>query len=133
MVIERTVQQAPWTRGIFQDSLDAGCSGLVIEHEGRIVGYSILGMAADESTLLTIAIKTGHHNCGYGEQLLGQSQALAKFLGARVMFLEVRLSNTEAKCLYLKMGFKQIAIRKNYYRISSNSREDALVMRCELK
>ena len=40
------------------------------------------------------------------------------------IFLEVRVSNESAKALYLKLGFKPVGIRKNYYENS----EDAIVM-----
>ena len=43
-------------------------------------------------------------------------------------FLEVRASNVAAHSLYQKWQFKQISIRKNYYRTQAIEREDALVM-----
>jgi ribosomal-protein-alanine N-acetyltransferase len=43
--------------------------------------------------------------------------------------LEVRTSNASAIALYEKLAFRQIGLRKNYYR---NPREDALILQKEL-
>jgi ribosomal-protein-alanine N-acetyltransferase len=45
--------------------------------------------------------------------------------GVKLLFLEVRVSNFKARNLYKKVGFQEIGIRKNYYRIPE---EDAVVM-----
>lgn len=132
IAIEQVAQVTPWTLTIFKDSLEAGCYGLVVELEGVIIAYSMFSLAIDESTLLTIAVDPDHQNQGYGKKLLIQSQVLAKDVGAKLMFLEARVSNKAATQLYLKLGFEQLAIRKDYYRTTDNSREDALIMRCRL-
>jgi len=45
--------------------------------------------------------------------------------GAQSVILEVRRSNRAAIALYEKFGFRQAAVRKNYY---ENPEEDALLM-----
>ena len=50
---------------------------------------------------------------------------LARDLGARVMTLEVRLSNRAARGLYGKFGFRPVGVRPRYY---SDNGEDALIM-----
>ena len=47
---------------------------------------------------------------------------------ARIMTLEVRVSNTVAQNLYLKYGFRQSGLRRRYY---SDNNEDALIMTAE--
>jgi len=47
--------------------------------------------------------------------------------GSEMLFLEVRLSNISAQNLYLKLGFNEIGMRENYYRLSGGRREDALI------
>ena len=49
-------------------------------------------------------------------------------LDARVMTLEVRLSNLAARRLYEKYGFRPVGLRPRYY---SDDNEDALIMTTE--
>ena len=53
---------------------------------------------------------------------------LARHLGARVMTLEVRLSNAAARSLYQQFGFRPVGVRPRYY---SDNGEDALIMTTE--
>jgi len=57
--------------------------------------------------------------------------ALARKLGARSLFLEVRPSNRAAQALYTRFGFRRIAVRRGYYPAHAG-REDALVLSCVL-
>ena len=61
------------------------------------------------------------------EHAIGQS----KLGQCTSMFLEVRPSNPGATRLYLKRGFRNIAIRPDYYR-AGDGREDAIVMELTL-
>ena len=49
----------------------------------------------------------------------------ATHMEARVVTLEVRVSNFVAQNLYKKFGFSERGIRKSYY---TDNREDALIM-----
>jgi len=64
-----------------------------------------------------------------GEALL--EAGLAAFRRSRVdeVFLEVRESNTSARALYARHGFRPVGQRSAYYR---NPKEDAVVLRLEL-
>ena len=53
---------------------------------------------------------------------------LALDLNARVMTLEVRLSNGPARALYQQFGFRPVGVRPRYY---SDNGEDALIMTTE--
>ncbi len=53
---------------------------------------------------------------------------MAKDLDARVVTLEVRLSNAPARALYQRFGFRPVGIRPRYY---SDNGEDALIMTTE--
>ncbi len=50
---------------------------------------------------------------------------MAVGLSARWMTLEVRVSNTGARALYEKLGYRQADIRSRYY---TDNNEDAVVM-----
>ena len=62
---------------------------------------------------------------GLGEFLLTETMQIMHNDGVKLLFLEVRVSNFKARNLYKKVGFQEIGIRKNYYRIPE---EDAVVM-----
>ena len=56
----------------------------------------------------------------------------AEVMGSKKIFLEVRVSNIIAIDLYKASGFKEIGLRKNYYR-TKDGREDAILMSKSLK
>ncbi|CTP87634.1 ribosomal-protein-alanine N-acetyltransferase RimI [Xanthomonas translucens pv. arrhenatheri] len=131
MEIERRAYPFPWTRGIFRDCLQAGYPGWVLQEQGRIVGYGVISVAADEAHILNVCVAPERQSRGYGRLLL---RALIKYsadLGARRVFLEVRPSNPGAIALYHSEGFNEIGRRPRYYP-AANGREDALVMAIEL-
>ena len=49
--------------------------------------------------------------------------------GVADVYLEVRVSNTPARTLYEKLGFRAVGVRKKYYRLPV---EDAVVMKKQL-
>ena len=57
---------------------------------------------------------------------------LSKNYGADFIILEVGINNIPAKNMYLSFNFIECGIRKNYYRNSSGSREDAIIMKLNL-
>ena len=73
-----------------------------------------------------------HQRSGHGKALLEITIELAKELGARNVFLEVRPSNDAAQALYTRFGFRKIAVRRGYYP-AHGGREDALVLTLPLK
>lgn len=50
---------------------------------------------------------------------------VARMFHAKSMTLEVRPSNTVARSMYTKLGFKEHGVRKRYY---SDNNEDAIIM-----
>lgn len=125
--IERRSYEFPWSHGVFRDCLLAGYHCLVIEREERVVGYSILSVAAGEAHILNLCVDPSYRNMGYGEQLLDEILEVAANTEVRQIFLEVRPSNDTAIGLYRKKGFRQIAARPAYYQ-AKNGREDAAVL-----
>ncbi|MCK9907331.1 ribosomal protein S18-alanine N-acetyltransferase, partial [Frankia sp. Cpl3] len=72
-----------------------------------------------------VAVHPGYRGRKIGENLMKQMMGLAVLFGAVKMTLEVRPSNTAARNLYAKLGFKDQGRRKNYY---SDNNEDAMIM-----
>ncbi len=90
-----------------------------------ILAYSGFWIMLDEAHLTTIAVREAYRRQGIGEFLLISVIDSAIQLGARMVTLEVRLSNRTAQILYEKYHFKPAGFRRRYY---SDNGEDALVM-----
>ena len=127
LAIENAIYTHPWTRGNFADSLRAGYCCRTWRQAGALLGYFVLLAAAGEAHLLNLSIATTAQRRGHGGALLREAMRLARELGARHVFLEVRPSNTAGQALYGRFGFKRIAVRRGYYP-AQGGREDALVL-----
>jgi [ribosomal protein S18]-alanine N-acetyltransferase len=127
MAIERRIYTHPWTQGNFTDSLRAGYECRTWRLDGELVGYFVLMVAAGEAHLLNLSIAEPHQRRGHGAALLTEAAGLARGLGAKNVFLEVRPSNRAAQGLYTRFGFRRVAVRRGYYPAHSG-REDALVL-----
>ena len=70
MAIEESIYQFPWTRGIFRDCLHVGYYCVVLQLEGRVEGYAILSLAANEAHILTICVNPGSQGKGFGRSMM---------------------------------------------------------------
>jgi ribosomal-protein-alanine N-acetyltransferase len=127
MPIEEAIYSHPWTRGNFSDSLRAGYECRTLRVADELIGYFVLMAAAGEAHLLNLSIAARHQRSGHGSALLREVAGLARRLGARSLFLEVRPSNLAAQALYRRFGFRKLAVRRGYYP-AHVGREDALVL-----
>jgi [ribosomal protein S18]-alanine N-acetyltransferase len=97
---------------------------------GRAVGFLLVQVAADEASIIDIAVLTESRRRGIGQTLLAEGlRRLRREDRVHVVTLEVRPSNAPALGLYRKFGFAERGRRPNYYQ---NNGEDALLMRLEL-
>jgi ribosomal-protein-alanine N-acetyltransferase len=127
MAIEKAIYTHPWSQGNFADSLRAGYECRTWRLHGELIGYFVLMAAAGEAHLLNLSIAEAHQRRGHGGALLTEAARLARKLGAKNVFLEVRPSNRAAQGLYTRFGFRKVAVRKGYYPAHAG-REDALVL-----
>ena len=125
--IEINSNPVPWTEKNFLDCLRKDYYCLVQEVDQEVSGFAIQNISLNESHLLNIGIKEMFRNRGLGQELLEQIVHASKSMGCKKIFLEVRVSNNQAIGLYNKTGFKQVSVKRNYYRLP-DGREDALVM-----
>lgn len=93
-----------------------------------ILGYAGMWLMADEAHVTNIASHNDHRHQGIGEAMLMSLIELATENKARILTLEVRVSNKIAQNLYLKYGFDELGIRKGYY---LDNKEDAMIMSTE--
>lgn len=129
--LEAELQDFPWVLSHFQDSLQAGHSCWICSLGGEVAGFSVVMQVLDEAHLLNLGVRKSRQGNGLGSRLLQAAMETARHHRAGAMFLEVRVSNRRAADLYRNFGFRQIAMRKDYYP-AIDGREDALVFRKEL-
>lgn len=128
----------PWSDGEIHSLLSKpGVFGYVARRAGKPGSkpgaFVLARMAADEAEILTIAVDRPLRRSGLGRQLM---DAVLRHLHAERMaavFLEVSERNHAAIALYRKLGFVQVGQRPGYYEIPGRSRENAIVMRCDLR
>ncbi len=93
-----------------------------------IVGYGGLWLMVDEAHITTIAVAPEYRERSLGELLLNNLIDHSFDLQARILTLEVRVSNIVAQNLYSKYGFQVVGKRRRYY---TDNGEDALIMSTE--
>lgn len=92
---------------------------LYIYQNEKLVSYLILHDSVDIYELIEIAVDENFRRQNFAKQILD------KMPKDKEIHLEVSNKNEAAINLYLKYGFKQIFVRKNYY--SDNT--DAYIMK----
>lgn len=95
---------------------------LVIDNE--IIGFLLLYVTFDSSSIVQIAIKKDKRNQGFAGFLLQNVEKLLIKEEVSFITLEVRVSNIPARKLYKKLGYGEINIKKGYY----EDGEDAIYM-----
>ncbi len=130
--IEQEAYPYPWSRGIFTDCLRVGYACFGLQFGKELAGYTLFNWAAGEAHLLNLCIHPDWQRRGYGGLLLEFAIKHVARLETDAMFLEVRASNPSAIALYQSRGFAIIGRRKSYYQ-AGEGREDAIVMRLELR
>ncbi|MCL0028773.1 ribosomal protein S18-alanine N-acetyltransferase [Dehalococcoidia bacterium] len=90
-----------------------------------VVGFVGTWYMVDEAHIVAIGVRAEHRGKGIGELLLISAIEQALNLDARMVTLEVRVSNSAARNLYKKFGMTEQGVRKGYY---IDNREDALIM-----
>ncbi|EUJ42469.1 ribosomal protein S18-alanine N-acetyltransferase [Paenilisteria rocourtiae] len=125
--IENAVFTSPWSEKAFRNEFYTNQYAyyLVAEQNEAVIGYAGVWLILDEGHITNIAVHPDYQGKGYGQALLAKLLDTATEKGVIRLTLEVRVSNMQAQKLYRKFGFKDGAIRKQYY---PDNQEDALVM-----
>jgi len=131
VAVEQAAYEFPWTENIFRDCLKVAYYCCVLETEDGIIGHGVMSAAVGECHLLNICVHPQHQRQGHGRRLVDHLLNLARHARARIAYLEVRVSNIAARTLYLRRGFREIGVRKEYYP-GEGRREDALILVLEM-
>ncbi len=133
--IHRTAFAHPWPAGEFAALLTSAStlgSAALDPASGRMRGFAISRLAADEAEILTIAVDRAWRGRGVGRDLLREHLSRATLSGARALFLEVDHANAAAIALYTRFGFVKVGQREGYYRRPDGKAATALIMRKDL-
>ena len=119
----------PWSEmSIASELQNLWAYWLVAVQDDMVVGYIGSQSTIDETDVMNVAVHPDWRRQGIAAQLIENLIEELKKRGSHALMLEVRASNAPAISLYEKMGFRQVGLRKNYYR---NPKEDALILRKE--
>ena len=127
--LEKLCFADPWSEMSIASELRSIWSYWVVAvRDNEVVGYIGSQSSIDESDVMNVAVHPDWRRQGIAEQLIENLIGELKNRGSKALMLEVRASNAPAIALYEKLGFRQVGLRKNYYR---NPKEDALILRKE--
>lgn len=110
---------------IIKDLNNSKFKYFLVKYMDEIIAYSSISYTFDIE-IEAIVVKKDFQRIGIATLLLNNIFEFAKSNNISNIFLEVRNSNFPAQELYLKNGFNQISIRKNYY---YDNNENALVLK----
>jgi len=137
LAAENKGQVSPWNKASFEESLarEHVCRVLINKGESQsdLIAFYVICPIVDEMHILNLLVAKTYQGQGVGHFLM-QSIVDVSQQNTQIkrIFLEVRASNTIAQNLYDKWQFKQLSLRKDYYRTASKAREDALILFREL-
>jgi ribosomal-protein-alanine N-acetyltransferase len=131
--VEQSAYSHPWTRGNFADSFKAGYEVVALLGGDTLLGYFVAMEGVDEVHLLNITVAPEFQGQGWAVLMLDALAVWSRGRGAQWLWLEVRASNQRALSLYRRRGFVEVAVRRDYYPASTLRREDAIVMRLDVR
>lgn len=126
VAIEATAFYDAWNESMLCNELDnALTTYIIMESEGRIIGYAGFWLVAGEAQVTRVAVLEELRGQGLGTRLTAAMVNKAWDLGADAITLEVRESNLAAQKAYLTCGFASEGVRPNYY---EDNHENAIIM-----
>lgn len=119
-----------WNYEIFKEELVNNNSNyLVLKYNDEIICFGGFKKIVDEADIMNIVTKKDKRNKGFAKLLFKELINLANNLNLNYITLEVDEHNKPAIHLYETFNFKQVGIRKNYYKSTGNN---AILMTLDL-
>tara|TARA_B100001996_G_C18645935_1_gene587410 strand:- start:470 stop:880 length:411 start_codon:yes stop_codon:yes gene_type:complete len=129
--IEASSNLTPWPKKTFLKILENRSISFVIRSNENVVAFCIANKVLDECHLQNIAVVEELRGKGIGTFMLNILFKRARLSDLYRVLLEVRESNEIARKFYEDNGFKEVSVRKNYYK-SEKGRENAVIMHLEV-
>lgn len=125
--LEKQCFSDPWSEAAVRSELENPLSlWLAAERNGAVLGYVGSQMVPPEADMMNLAVAPEARRQGIADALIGELIRRLSTKDVTSLSLEVRVSNTAARSLYEKLGFRQIGLRPNYY---FHPKEDACILR----
>jgi ribosomal-protein-alanine N-acetyltransferase len=119
-----------WADSAFDALLASpGTFALLAQTGGEDVGFVLARVVADEAEILSLGVVPLARRRGAGQRLVAAAGELCAAAGGERLFLEVGNENRAARMFYRRMGFREMGLRRGYYR---NGLEDALTLKADL-
>ncbi len=124
--LEKALFNDPWLEPALEPELENELALWLVALEGdAVAGYVGSQTVLGEADMMNLAVRPDYRRRGIAKRLV---EELIARLPASSLTLEVRQSNAAAIALYEALGFRQVGLRKNYYR---SPREHALILKKE--
>ena len=125
--LEKLCFSLPWSRQALISQLpdDMHMFIAAIGDDGQVLGYVGMMYVLDEGYISNVAVSPEHRRLGIADALINALIDRANEKDLSFVTLEVRKSNVPAIELYIKNGFSEVGLRKNYY---TKPTEDAILM-----
>lgn len=124
--LEEKIFSDAWSYRDVQDLIcTEGGMCFTATENGEVIAYVIGRLIAPEGEIYRVAVAPHKRQRGIGYRLLDYAVKTSKGQGLERLFLEVRSRNIPAIRLYTAYGFKEIGVRKRYYK---DPEDDAIVM-----
>lgn len=106
-----------WNYNILSNELNSSNSiYLVAKINDEIIGFAGITLILDEAEINNIVIKKDFRKKGYSKILLQNLIDLSKKQNIKKINLEVNIENIIAINLYHSFNFKDVGLRKRYYK-----------------
>lgn len=104
-----------------------GIWGYIANNSQEDLGFILTSHAADQAEILSVCVKDNFRRMGIARKLLNSTIKKIINMHTKSLFLEVNRNSLSVILLYKSVGFVEVGIRKNYYKIASKSHQDALI------
>jgi len=126
LLLEEECFTDPWTKKMFEGEMEhENVYYFLAKYNDCLIGYVGFWDITSECHITNMCIAPSMQNNGAGTFLMKYLVKFCRNKSINTATLEVRRSNTVAINFYLKLGFKNEGIRKNYY---TRPTEDAIIM-----
>lgn len=125
-IAEAEIFSDPWSERDITDAItQSGSMCYTALSDGKVVAYIIARQISPEGEIYRIATLPDYRRRAIAYRLLDYAVKCERGKGLESLFLEVREKNIPARNLYKSYGFREIGMRKNYYK---NPTDNAIVM-----
>jgi ribosomal-protein-alanine N-acetyltransferase len=118
-------EASQWSRDGYARAAAGEFGAWVSEADQRVTGFLVLRTVPVEAEILNLAVEPRNRRQGTARALLGAALEASRAAGVKLLFLEVRESNSGAIGFYQLNGFQVSGRRPRYYH---DPPEDALVL-----